>query len=348
MNNLEFTHRRQNKLTGDWVLVSPHRNNRPWLGATEDESVPQLPSYDESCPLCPTNERANDTKNPDYQDTFVFVNDFGALTQDDDNSLPTQSSADDELFEAQVANGECRVVCYSPDHSKTLPELCEKEITEVVNTWQDNFVELAQQYSCIQIFENKGAVMGCSQPHPHGQIWAHNHLSTEIEKEDDMQRNYYAKHGNALLANYVESELAEDVRVIFKNDHWVALVPYWAAWPFETLLVTRDDIQHFGQLNQQQKSSLAQALKVLTTRYDNVFNCSFPYSMGWHNAPLNQDDNRHWRLHAHFYPPLLRSATVKKHMVGYEMLAESQRDLTAETAAKILNSASNIHYKQDK
>ena len=256
------------------------------------------------------------------------------------------------LFEANIANGECRVVCFSPDHNKSLPELSVTEIEAVVNTWQSNYVELSKQYACVNIFENKGAIMGCSQPHPHGQIWAHEHLSTEVEKEDKQQLAYLKAHGKSLLADYVEHESAKQDRIVVENDHWLAVVPFWAAWPFETLLIAKDDIQHFGQLNAQQKSSLAQALQELTIRYDNVFNCSFPYSMGWHNAPHNKslenkNDNSHWRLHAHFHPPLLRSATVKKHMVGYEMLAESQRDLTAETAAKILCSTSTIHYKKD-
>jgi UDPglucose--hexose-1-phosphate uridylyltransferase len=254
------------------------------------------------------------------------------------------------LFEANIANGECRVVCFSPDHNKSLPELSVTEIEAVVNTWQSNYVELSKQYACVNIFENKGAIMGCSQPHPHGQIWAHEHLSTEVEKEDKQQLAYLKAHGKSLLSDYVEHESVKQDRIVVENDHWLAVVPFWAAWPFETLLIAKDDIQHFGQLNAQQKSSLAQALQELTIRYDNVFNCSFPYSMGWHNAPHNkslENDNSHWRLHAHFYPPLLRSATVKKHMVGYEMLAESQRDLTAETAAKILRSTSTIHYKKD-
>jgi UDPglucose--hexose-1-phosphate uridylyltransferase len=215
-----------------------------------------------------------------------------------------------------------------------------------MNTWQENYIELAKEYACVNIFENKGAIMGCSQPHPHGQIWAHDHLSTEVEQENNQQLAYQTKHGKALLADYAEHEVNKKDRIVVENEHWLVVVPFWAAWPFETLLVTKDDIQDFSQLTEQHKTSLAQALQELTIRYDNVFNCSFPYSMGWHNAPANGEDNSHWRLHAHFYPPLLRSATVKKHMVGYEMLAESQRDLTAETAAKILRTVSTTHYKK--
>jgi len=343
MNNLELTHRRKNPLTGDWVLVSPHRNNRPWSGATEASNETDLPSYDEKCPLCPTNERASDTTNPNYQDTFVFVNDFGALVAEQNQQVPEKTNT---LFQAEVANGECRVICFSPDHSKTLPELSSNEILAVINTWQTNYNELSKSYVCVNIFENKGAVMGCSQPHPHGQIWAHEHLSTEVAKEDEQQKNYQQQQGSSLLFDYVGHELEQQDRIVVENSHWVIVVPFWAAWPFETLLLPKESIQDFSQLTDEQKQSLADILKEITTRYDNVFNCSFPYSMGWHNAPANGEDNSHWQLHAHFYPPLLRSATVKKHMVGYEMLAESQRDLTAETAASILNNASSIHYKQ--
>ena len=346
MKKLEFTHRRKNPLTGDWVLVSPHRNNRPWLGATEVETVIELPAYDQSCPLCPGNERAHTAVTPDYLDTYVFINDFGALTEKPIE--PTQTTSEQHpLFEANIAHGECRVVCFSPHHNKSLPELTIAGIEAVVNAWQANYVELSKKYACVNIFENKGTIMGCSQPHPHGQIWAHDHLSTEIERENQQQLAYQNKHGQSLLADYVAHESSQQDRIIVDNDHWLVVVPFWAAWPFETLLIAKDDIQHFGQLNEVQKNSLAQTLQELTIRYDNIFNCSFPYSMGWHNAPENGEDNSHWRLHAHFYPPLLRSSTVKKHMVGYEMLAESQRDLTAETAATLLRSVSTTHYKKE-
>ncbi|MBB1438727.1 UDP-glucose--hexose-1-phosphate uridylyltransferase [Shewanella sp. SG41-4] len=345
MSQFEFTHRRKNPLTGNWVLVSPHRNNRPWLGATEKNAPSNLPEYDKTCPLCPGNHRANDSNNPAYDKTFVFTNDFGALT-----SPETDHSAvlnhDNPLFEIEQATGECRVICFSPKHNKTLPELSVAEINDVVDAWKQNYIELSAQYSCVHIFENKGEVMGCSQPHPHGQVWAHNHLSTEIQLEEDNQRNYQKRHGGNLLGDYVKHEVADGERVVYQNDHWLVVVPFWAAWPFETLLVCKDDVRHFGELTDAQSTALAQAIKILTTRYDNVFNCSFPYSMGWHSAPSKLDGNSHWRLHAHFYPPLLRSATVKKHMVGYEMLAESQRDLSPETAAKILQNASDIHYYQ--
>lgn len=342
--SLEYTHRRRNPLTGQWVLVSPHRNNRPWLGATEAPALTEHKSYDHDCPLCPKNSRANDTYNPDYADTFVFKNDFGALTEQETTSAETNSP----LFTSEVSKGECRVVCYSPDHSKTLPELTEREILKVIETWQQNYRELSNTYNNVHIFENKGEIMGCSQPHPHGQIWAHDHMSTEIAKEDSHQKAYYDAHKSNLLADYCEREISDNSRVICQNDHWLVVIPYWAAWPFETLVIARDDVKNFNDINTMQAQSLAEVLKELTTRYDNIFNCSFPYSMGWHCAPANQDDDSHWRLHAHFYPPLLRSASVKKHMVGYEMLAESQRDLTAEKAAEILKSTSTKHYKQER
>jgi UDPglucose--hexose-1-phosphate uridylyltransferase len=340
--NYEFTHRRKNLLNGEWVLVSPHRNNRPWLGATESPTETSPASHDSHCPLCPTNTRANGDTNPNYEYTHVFTNDFGALTP----TLSDDACVDpDELFEAEAATGAARVICFSPKHNKTLPELSVNEIAEVVNTWQQQFVDLSSSYSCIHIFENKGEVMGCSQPHPHGQIWAHNHRSTEIQVEEERQLTFYAKHQRSLLEVYIEKEQAERQRIVIENKHWLVVVPYWAKWPFETLLICKDALQNIGQLDDSQSHALAKVLKELTVRYDNVFNCSFPYSMGWHNAPLDLDDATHWRLHAHFYPPLLRSASVKKHMVGYEMLAESQRDLTAETAAKILRDVPSSHYK---
>ncbi|AWL13039.1 UDP-glucose--hexose-1-phosphate uridylyltransferase [Saliniradius amylolyticus] len=342
MQPMEFPHRRRNPLNGQWVLVSPHRNNRPWHGATEAAFEPDLPAFKADCPLCPAVERANGDSNPDYSETFVFTNDFAALLEDS----PEVSSASDELMQVETAQGCARVMCFSPEHDKTLAEMTVPQLTQVVNTWQSQYQELSQSYACIQIFENKGEIMGCSQPHPHGQIWAHHHLSSEVSAEDRHQAGYYLQHDRPLLADYVERELNEQTRIVEQNDDWLAVVPFWAAWPFEILLVARADIRDFGDLDKAQKTSLASILKNITTRYDNLFQCRFPYSMGWHNAPANGQDNCHWRLHAHFYPPLLRSATIKKHMVGYEMLAESQRDLTPEKAAGALRQTSLTHYKE--
>ncbi|WP_430456592.1 UDP-glucose--hexose-1-phosphate uridylyltransferase [Rheinheimera sp.] len=338
MTAFDQPHRRKNPLTGRWVLVSPHRNNRPWLGATEAAASGQLPAFDADCPLCPGNTRANGETNPVYATTHVFANDFGALMP----SAADPAVVADPLFQHQVTDGECRVVCFSPEHHLTLPEMSIPALVAVVQTWQQHYRELRERFACVHIFENKGAIMGCSQPHPHGQIWAHQHLSTEIELEDQHQAAYLQAHGRALLADYVVKEQQQTDRIVCQNRHWLVVVPYWAAWPFETLLLCKDDIQHIDALDAAQVESLAEILKELTSRYDNVFQCSFPYSMGWHNAPADGQPHSHWRLHAHFYPPLLRSATVKKHMVGYEMMAESQRDLTPETAAAILRQVSAV------
>lgn len=339
----EKPHRRRNPLTGDWVLVSPQRNNRPWSGAVEAEVEKDLPIHDAACPLCPGNSRINGAKNPDYTSTYVFKNDFGALEQ---TPLKYDKSDESELMKTEATNGECRVICFSPDHNRSLPEMNTDEIHMVVNTWQENYLELIERYSCVHIFENKGEAMGCSQPHPHGQIWAHNHWSSEIEKEQRAQLGYFEKHGTNMLEDYILLEQEQQERIVLENTYWIVVVPYWAAWPFETLLISKQEVSHFGDLDDDQKRALADIIRRLTIKYDNIFNCSFPYSMGWHNAPANLSDNKHWRLHAHFYPPLLRSSTIKKHMVGYEMLGESQRDITAEIAAKILLDTSEQYYKK--
>lgn len=336
------SHRRKNQLSGEWVLVSPHRNNRPWHGATEESKDTQLPIYVENCPLCPSNDRVNGEGNPDYQFTHVFTNDFGALTEHKVNDDHPHA-----LFESQEATGMAKVICFSPKHNKTLAHLPVSEILPVVETWKAQYTQLSQQFNCVHIFENKGEVMGCSQPHPHGQIWAHQHYSTEIERENEKQQIYFDTHHRALLSDYTKQELADEIRIVCKNESWLVLVPYWAKWPFETLLLPINSIADMTELNSQQEADLADIISQLTIKYDNVFKCSFPYSMGWHNAPADLANKKHWVLHAHFYPPLLRSATVKKHMVGYEMMAESQRDLTPELAAKILREASTVHYSQE-
>jgi UDPglucose--hexose-1-phosphate uridylyltransferase len=331
--------RRLNPLTGEWVLVSPHRNNRPWSGALEAVSKDHLPHYDASCPLCPTNTRANGEQNPDYPSTFVFGNDFAALTAH--NNAQTITS---DLYTQSPATGLARVICFSPQHNKSLPHLSKQGMRAVVDTWRSQYRELSNRYQCVHLFENKGEIMGCSQPHPHGQVWAHDHLSTEIENEDTRQRDYFEKHQSTLLLDYAEQELSDAQRVVIYNDDWLVVVPYWAKWPFETLLICRSAVADFNGLNPKQADSLADIISLLTIKYDNIFNCSFPYSMGWHNAPASKAASSHWVLHAHFYPPLLRSASVKKFMVGYEMLAESQRDLTPELAAEILRNCDDSHY----
>ncbi|HDR1021848.1 TPA: galactose-1-phosphate uridylyltransferase [Pasteurella multocida] len=338
----EHPHRRYNPLTDQWVLVSPHRAKRPWQGQQEKVSEEEKPSYDPSCYLCPSNKRITGEQNPNYQKPYVFKNDFSALLED----TPEPEKSDDPLFQISKAQGESRVVCFSPDHSKTLPLLSVDEITEVVKVWQAQLLELGQKYQWVQIFENKGAAMGCSNPHPHGQIWANSFLPNEVARADQTQRAYLEKHGSVMLVDYAKREMALKERIVVETAHWLAVVPYWAIWPFETLLLPKAHVKRLTDLTEEQAQDLALALKKLTTKYDNLFEISFPYSMGFHAAPFNGEENEHWQLHAHFYPPLLRSATVRKFMVGYEMLGESQRDLTPEQAAQRLQALSEIHYKE--
>ena len=337
----DHPHRRKNPLTGNWVLVSPHRAKRPWQGQQETPDRTVRPAHDPECYLCAGNTRVTGEQNPDYTDTFVFTNDFAALTVD----APDAPASTNPLFQSATARGTSRVICFSPDHSKSLPELTLPAIRQVINTWSEQSEELGAHYPWVQVFENKGAMMGCSNPHPHGQIWANSFLPNEAAAEDQHQRTYFAQHGRPLLLDYVVSESAGE-RVVVETEHWLAVVPYWAAWPFETLLLPKAHIQRLSGLNDAQRTDLALALKKLTSRYDNLFMCSFPYSMGWHGAPFTEGNQDHWQLHAHFYPPLLRSATVRKFMVGYEMLAESQRDLTPEQAAERLRAVSDIHFNE--
>ncbi|WP_395339134.1 UDP-glucose--hexose-1-phosphate uridylyltransferase [Ningiella sp. W23] len=339
MDNTASSFRRKNPLTDEWVLVSPQRNNRPWHGATEAIQNDDLAQHDANCPLCPGNQRANGAVNPHFETTFVFNNDFAALAQ-----TRSDVSNHNDLFIQESAVGEARVMCFSPTHNRSLPRMSEDALHAVVKTWCAQYKELSQRYCCVQIFENKGEIMGCSQPHPHGQIWAHEHLSTEVEKEDRAQANYFKKHGSAMLSDYAAREALNAKRVVLQNAHWLVVVPYWAKWPFETMLISLDNAPDFTHLTSASTLALAKTIKQLTSKYDNLFKCSFPYSMGWHNAPSQRTQLSHWVMHAHFYPPLLRSASVKKHMVGYEMLGESQRDLTPELAAQILRDCPEQHY----
>lgn len=339
----DHPHRRRNPLNGRWVLVSPHRAKRPWQGQQEMPEVGQLPAHDAGCYLCPGNTRVTGEANPDYPGTFVFTNDFAALTAD----TPPAPGSGDALFELQPARGTSRVICFSPDHSKTLPELGLAALTGVVDTWCRQSAELGASYRWVQVFENKGAMMGCSNPHPHGQLWATDFLPDEPAAEDARQRAYFGEHHRPMLLDVAEREAAHGKRVVVQTEHWLALVPFWATWPFETLLLPRFAVQRLDQLTPAQRADLAAVLKQLTTRYDNLFRCAFPYSMGWHGAPFDDSDPRPWQLHAHFYPPLLRSATVRKFMVGFEMLAEAQRDLTPEQAAEQLRAVSELHYREE-
>ncbi len=335
-------HRRYNPLTGQWILVSPHRTQRPWQGQQESGGGAERPAYDPTCYLCPGNGRAGGLKNPAYDGTFVFTNDFAAVLPD----TPLAEASNDALLRCSAVRGTSRVICFSPRHDLTLPEMSAAEIERVVQVWAAQTAELSREYAWVQVFENKGAVMGCSNPHPHGQVWAVSSLPNEARLEDENQRAYFRRHGRPLLVDYAEREQAEGTRVVVTHADWLAVVPYWAVWPFEVLLLPRRAVRSLPELSAGEQSSLAEVLKELLTRYDNLFETSFPYSMGWHGAPGGTDDTAHWQLHAHFYPPLLRSATVKKFMVGYEMLAESQRDITAEQAARRLREVSAIHYRE--
>ena len=341
-NPVDHPHRRRNPLTGEWVLVSPHRAKRPWQGQVEEPDKSQKPSHDPSCYLCPGNTRINGEVNPEYTGTFVFTNDFAALMAD----TPASGQDNDDLFCLQSARGTSRVICFSPDHAKSIPELPISALEGVITTWQEQYADLSKDYVWVQIFENKGAAMGCSNPHPHGQIWANDFVPVEVEKADKHQKAYFEKHNSSLLLDYCQREAADGSRTVVETEHWLAVVPYWAAWPFETLLMPKFACARITELNDTQRQDLAVALKKLTSRYDNLFQCSFPYSMGWHGAPNDIEVPEYWQLHAHFYPPLLRSATVRKFMVGYEMMAEPQRDLTPEQAAEKLQALSDVHYNE--
>ena len=338
----EHPHRRFDALSGRWVLVSPHRARRPWQGQQDAPDRSEPLRFDPQCFLCPGNARAGGVRNPSYRGPFVFGNDFAAMQGD----TPAPDRNGDDLFAMVPARGECRVVCFSPDHARTLPELALPEVRAVVDLWCEQTQELGARWPWVQVFENKGAMMGCSNPHPHGQVWATDRLPDEAALEDQRQRRWFDERGRALLDDVVERELAAGERVVCVNEGWLAIVPWWAAWPFETLLLPRRAWSRLDQLDDPARNSLAALLRELTARYDNLFGCSFPYSMGWHSAPFDGSDPSPWRVHAHFYPPLLRSASVRKFMVGYEMLAEAQRDLTPEQAAAALRAVPARHYRR--
>ena len=332
-NLQDYSHKRYNILTGEWVLVSPHRAKRPWQGQNEEISAEKRPSYDENCYLCPTNTRINGEINPDYKDVFIFNNDFAAIQKDSPSF-----EVNDGLLIAKSETGICKVICFSPDHSKSLAEMEVEEIKKVVNAWQKEYAELGknEMINYVQIFENKGAVMGCSNPHPHGQIWSQSSLPNEVYKKDMHQKLYYSKKKRSLLGDYVLQELEAKERVIYENNNFVALTPFWAVWPFEVMIVPKKAKKNIIELSYVEVKNYAEIISVITKAYDKLFNVSFPYSSGIHQAPTNGAENEHWHFHMSFYPPLLRSATVKKFMVGYEMFGSPQRDITAEIAAKRL------------
>jgi UDPglucose--hexose-1-phosphate uridylyltransferase len=344
--NYEVPHRRYNALTGEWVLVSPHRARRPWQGQVEKTPPENIPAYDPTCYLCPGNARVGGIKNPEYTGTYAFNNDFPALLRPD--QMPAeQAGSQDPLFQALPETGICRVGCFSPRHDLTLPELPLVQVQEVVRMWQHQTAELGgvEDIAYVQVFENKGAQMGASNPHPHNQIWATSRLPVEPEKELRAQNNYQVEHGTCLVCDYLRIETRNAERLVASNPQFTALVPFWAVWPFEVLVIANRHCGSLLDLDDSEVAGLADILHQVTVRYDNLFEVSFPYSMGFHQTPCKAGPYPAWHLHAHYYPPLLRSATVRKFMVGFEMLGMPQRDLTPETAAGRLRELSDVHYR---
>jgi len=339
----ENPHRRFNPLTREWVLVSPHRTQRPWQGKVEHLPIEDQPRYDPTCYLCPGNSRAGGVVNPGYAGTFVFENDFAALLP----NVEEERIRDRDLLIANTERGVCRVGCFSPRHDLTIPRMSAEELRLVVEMWIGQYLELGAipWIQHVQVFENRGAMMGASNPHPHCQIWANAHPPNQPSREQDAFGEYIKAHRDCLLCDYLRLELKEQERIVCENDAFSVLVPFWAVWPFETLLISKRHVGSMAELNDGERNLLADILKQLTTRYDNVFEISFPYSMGFHQRPTDGEPHAEWHLHAHYYPPLLRSATVQKFMVGYEMLGTPQRDITPESAAERLRHLSGTHYR---
>jgi UDPglucose--hexose-1-phosphate uridylyltransferase len=340
----EHPHRRYNPLLDEWILVSPHRNKRPWQGQKETVHIDGRPEYDPECYLCPGNLRAGGERTESYTDSYAFDNDFPALLREE-LAIQNESTS---LLRLAPERGINRVICFSPRHDLTIPEMETEGIEKVVATWQREYRELGSRdfINYVQIFENKGSVMGCSNPHPHGQIWAQSSLPTQIERTQQNLKKHYEKHRSSLLADYLAEELKNEERIVCANDDFVALVPFWAIWPYEIMIISR---RHFGSITEmtaEESRAFAEIMKSVTVRYDNLFETSFPYSCGIHQTPTDNAEHPEWHFHMHFYPPLLRSATVRKFMVGYEMLGEPQRDITPEQSATILRSQSEIHYKK--
>ena len=337
-------HRRLNALTREWVLVSPHRTQRPWQGQVEKKTVPTPVTYDPDCYLCPGNARAGGVRNPPYEGTFVFDNDFAALKPE----VKTFEEDRDGLLIAKSERGICRVVCFLPDHSLTVARMSVPEIRRVIDTWTAQYLELGAKdwINSVQIFENRGEMMGASNPHPHCQIWSNETLPNEHVKELASFRDFRAHRARCLLCEYLTLEQKDGTRIVCENEAFLAVVPFWAVWPFETLVLSKRHLGSFEQMEDPEKDALADVMKRLTTRYDNLFETSFPYTMGFHQRPTDGPAHEEWHFHAHYYPPLLRSATVRKFMVGYEMLGTPQRDITAESAAERLREVSEIHYLQ--
>ncbi|WP_127139979.1 UDP-glucose--hexose-1-phosphate uridylyltransferase [Flagellimonas marinaquae] len=343
LNLNEHAHRRYNILTGEWILVSPHRTQRPWQGKRETKVTKERKAHDSDCYLCPGNTRASGATNPNYEAVYSFTNDYSALLE----NTPTETM-EDGLLRSMGESGICKVICFSPDHSLTLPLMERVDIEKVVVLWQREYLDLGgrEGINHVQIFENKGDMMGCSNPHPHGQIWAQNSIPLEVEKKTVQQFNYWKENGGSLLQDYLIHEIEANERIIAQNEDFIALVPFWAVWPFEVMIAPKKHYQHIAQLTHRERTSFAKIIQEVTIRYDNLFETSFPYSSGIHQAPTDGKKHEEWHFHMSFYPPLLRSATVKKFMVGYEMFANPQRDITAEQAARMLSSLSEIHYSK--
>ena len=340
------SHRRFNPLKKEWVLVSPARVQRPWQGRQERSAEPARPAYDTACYLCPGNARAHGERNPRYTGTFVFDNDFPALLPDDGDA---GQQLGEGLFAARPERGICRVMCFSPRHDLGIAQMSSQEIRSVVDEWERQHSELSALpwIRHVQIFENRGELMGCSNPHPHCQIWANEELPNEVQRELESQREFHARNRACLLCQYLELETKDRARLVCENAAFVVLVPFWAVWPFETLLLSRRHVGSLSELCEAERNDLADILKRLTVRYDNLFEVSFPYTMGFHQQPTDGEEHPEWHFHAHYFPPLLRSATVRKFMVGYEMLCAPQRDITPESAAERLRALSEVHYSQN-
>lgn len=358
-------HRRFNPLTGEHVLVSPHRMKRPWQGQTEAPQPSNLPQYDPKCYLCPGNARANGDRNERYTQTFIFQNDYAAVLPPPGPAAPP---APHPLLTTQPVEGSCDVLCFHPRHDLTLAQLSVKDIEAVIKEWAGIYQRRGTQEGIeyVQIFENKGAMMGCSNPHPHGQTWSLSFVPNLPATELANMRQYAASNEPTsdapkgpggrpcLLCEYAHYEvsLAQDEgRVVYKNEHWVGLVPWWAVWPFEILMLPyKRHIPSILELTAEEKMAWADCLSSITKRYDNLFQCSFAYSMGIHQRPVplkpgqSADEENVAHLHLHFAPPLLRSASIRKFLVGFELMAEPQRDLTAEQAAKRLRDLPDVHY----
>lgn len=341
----EHPHRRYNSLTGEWILVSPHRAKRPWHGRVEEAPQEHRPQYDPTCYLCPGNPRAGDQRNPQYTETHVFDNDFSALRPD----TPVTGVRHGQLLVADGEPGLCRVVCFSPRHDLTLAEMETDAIRRIVDVWADEYRTLGGKpfVRYVQIFENKGELMGCSNPHPHCQIWAERTIPVEPEKEIRQMSRYRRLHRRCLLCDYLRIERKMRERIVLENDGFVVVVPFWAVWPFETLVLSRRHFGSFNDIREKERNLLADVIRRVTAKYNNLFSVSFPYSAGFHQSPTDGKLHPECHFHMHFLPPLLRSATVKKFMVGYEMLANPQRDITAEWSAEHLRELDDIHYARN-